>query len=156
LTSSRIFIVVLILFAILFAISMGLGFRQNDSMPAANNVNPPGWISSISEWLSPTLDLKTVQGPCIEPAQKMITLKPGSTCTLQIPSSTDKYRKAQLHLVSGSSLALNYQSSTNDPNLSHQQLSWPGKDPQSLVVLAGGGSVAISCGSAAPCQLQAQ
>jgi hypothetical protein len=156
LTSSRLFIVILIVFAILFIISMGMGFRQNDSTPAASSVNAPGWIASVSQWLSPGLDLKTVQGPCIQATQKVIALAPGSNCTLQITSSTNQYRKAQLKLVSGSSLVLDYQSSTNDPNLSHQQLSWPGKNPQSLVVLEGGGSAGISCGSGAPCQLQVQ
>lgn len=155
-TASRLFFVVLILVAVLFIISMGIGLRQNDSPPDRNNVNPPSWADSISDWLSPSLDLKTVQAACIQASQKMITLPRGSNCTLQIPASSDKYRKARLHLLSGGPLTLNYESPTSDPNLSHQQLNWPGKDPQTLVALAGGGSVVISCGSGAACQLQVQ
>jgi hypothetical protein len=156
-TGPRIFLVVLALFAVLFIVGLSMGLRQNDSPPDPHNLNPPDWTNSLSDWFSPTLDLNTVQGACVQAAPKTFAVASGSSCKLQVPSSTQKYRKAKLHLIAGASVNLTYKSpTTDDPNLSQQELSWPGKDPQSLVVLAGGGTVTISCSAQAPCQLQEQ
>ncbi|HXJ93708.1 MAG TPA: hypothetical protein VMT20_12720 [Terriglobia bacterium] len=159
-TGSRVFLGVLLVFALLYALGLAVGLRQNDSQPDPHNVSPPAWLDSLSGWLSPSLDLntvQTVQGTCLQVAQKTFTLPERSSCTLHIPSSTQKYRKAKLHLVAGTSATLTYNSTTNDdPNLSKQQLSWPGKDPQSLVAQSAGGTLTLSCGSGATCQLQMQ
>jgi len=157
-TGSKIFIVVLIIFALLFVAGVGIGLHQKDAQPDPQNYSPPGWTNALSDWLSPSLDLKTVRavtGVCLQPAQKTFALAAGSSCVLQVPSASQKYRKLKLHLVTGNSATLAYNSPPGeDPNLSKQQLSWPGKDPQSLLILAAGGSLVLTCGSRAPCQLQ--
>jgi hypothetical protein len=157
-TPSRLFIAVLIFVAVLFIVGIGIGLRQNDAQPDPHNFSPPDWSNSLSDWLSPSLDLKTVQtvaGNCVQVGSKTFTLAAGSNCRLQVPSAGQKYRKAKLHLVTGASIKVVYTSPSNeDPNLSQQELSWPGKDAQSLLVLERGGSLNLSCGAGAPCQLQ--
>ena len=159
-TGPRIFIIILVLLAVLFIVVMGIGLRQNDAQPDAHNFSPPDWTSSLGDWLSPSLDLTTVQvaaGACLQAVQKTFTLAPGSNCKLQAPAASQKYRKVKLHRVAGASVTVSYRSPTDDdPNLSKQDLSWPGKDPQSLLVLTGGGSITLSCGSGASCLLQVQ
>jgi len=157
-TASKLFIAVLVLIAVLFIVGIGIGLRQNDAQPDPRNFSPPDWTNSLSDWLSPSLDLKTVQtvtGTCLQVGAKTFTLAAGSNCKLQVPSAGQTYRKVKLHLVTGTSVKAVYTAPPNgDPNLSQQQLSWPGKDPQSLLVLAGGGSLSLSCGAGAACQLQ--
>jgi len=159
-TGPRIFIIVLVLLGVLFIVGLGMGLRQNDAQPNANNVSPPNWTSTLGDWLSPSLDLTTVQltaGACLQAAQKSFTLAAGSDCQLQVPAANKKYRKLKLHLVTGASVKVNYTAPTNtDPNLSKQDLSWPGKDPQTLLVLAGGGSIVLSCGKGTSCLLETQ
>jgi hypothetical protein len=157
-TASRLFIAVLILVALLFVVGIGIGLRQNDAQPDPHNFSPPDWSNSLSDWLSPSLDLKTVQtvaGTCLQVGTKTFDLAAGSNCKLQVPSARQKYRKAKLHLLTGAAVKVVYTSPPNeDPNLSKQELSWPGKDPQSLLVLEGGGNLNLSCGAGAACQLQ--
>ena len=158
---SKIFLGVLVLFAILFVVGLGSGLYQNDAQPDPQSVSVPNWTSSLSDWLSPSLDPTTLQAApatCLEAAPKILSVPAGASCKLQVPSSTQKYRKLKLHLVVGAGVSAAYKpaSSSDDPNLSKQQLSWPGKDPQSLIALADGGIIAISCGGQAACQLQIQ
>lgn len=159
-SASRLFLITLVIFALLFAAAVGIGARQNDYQPEARSVSPPNWTSALSDWFSPKLSLSTlqiVQGTCLRAAQSEFVVGPGSSCTLQVPSSGQQYRRAKLHLAGGVSVTVAYNASANqDPNLSKQQLIWPGKDPQSLVALSGVGTLTISCGSGATCQLQAQ
>jgi len=159
-TGPRIFIIILVVLGVLFFVGLGIGLNQNDSQPDVNNFSPPSWTSSLGDWLSPSLDLTTVQvveGTCLEAAQKTFALAPHSNCHLQVPAASQQYRKLKLHLVSGNSITVNYNSPTDsDPNLSKQDLAWPGKDPQTLLVLSGGGSIVLSCGSGPSCMLQVQ
>jgi hypothetical protein len=159
-TASKVFIIVLILIAVLFVAGIGIGFHQNDSQPDPHNFTAPNWTNMLSDWLSPSLDLTTltpVTGSCIQPAQKMFMLSPGTSCVLRVPSVKQNYRKLKLHLITGGSATLSYASPPGtDGDLSKQQLTWPGKDPQSLLALAAGGKLTLTCGSAPPCQLQAQ
>jgi hypothetical protein len=158
-TGPKFFIIILVLLAVLFIVGVGIGLRQNDAQPDARNFSPPDWTSSLGDWLSPSLDLTTVQtvaGACLQAAQKTFTLAANSNCKLQVPAASKKYRKVKLHLVTGASVDVSYSSPTNDPNLKQKDLVWPGKDPQTLLVLAGGGSIVLSCGSATSCMLQVQ
>jgi len=166
-TASKLFIAVLVLIAVLFIVGIGIGLRQNDAQPDPHNFSPPDWTNSLSDWLSPSLDLKTVQtvtGTCLQVGAKTFTLAAGANCKMQVPSAGQTYRKVKLHLVTGTSVKVVYTAPPNgDPNLSQQQLSWQAssqppstasKDPQSLLVLAGGGSLSLSCGAGTACQLQ--
>ena len=159
-SGSRMFMIVLILFALLFAAGVGAGLRQNDSQPDPHSFSPPNWSATLSDWLSPKLSLNTlqaVQGTCLKAAQNLFTLTAGSRCVLNVPSSSQQYRRAKLHLVSGTSISVAYSAPpSQDPNLAKQRLSWPGADPQSFVALPGGGTLTISCASGAACELQAQ
>jgi len=162
-TGPRIFIIILVLLAVLFIVGMGIGLRQNDAQPDKGKFSPPDWASSL-DWLSPSLDLTTVQvvaGTCLQAPQKTVTLQAGSKCELQVPAASQKYRKVKLHLVTGASVKVTYTTSTQgDPNLSPEQdLEWSQqdrKDPKSLAVLTGGGRIALTCGSGASCLLQVQ
>ena len=158
-SGARIFLIVLVAFALLFAGGVIIGLRQNDSQANTHTFSPPNWTNVLSDWLSPKLDLntlQTVQGTCLQAARKMFVLAPGSNCTLRVPASRERYRRAKLHLVQGSPVTVVYNASSGAPNLSKQQLSWPGKDPQSLVVEAVVGTVTIACGPGAACELQLQ
>lgn len=163
-TGPRIFIIILVLLGVLFVVEEGIGLHQNDAQPTnPNSYSPPSWTSSL-DWLSPSVDLTTVQaapGTCLQAAQKTIKVAAKSTCTLKVPTASSTYRKMKLHLVTGASVEVTYNSPTPNKNLKNpQQLKWPptgnAKDPQALVILADGGSVTFACGSGAPCQLQMQ
>lgn len=164
-TGPRIFIIVLVLLGVLFIVGAGIGLHQNDTMPdPKNSYRPPQWTSSL-DWLSPGLDLTTVQASpaaCLQAAQKTFKVAARSNCTLRVPSASQKYRKVKLHLETGA-VQVTYLAPKKDPNLNNpQQLNWPptgdNKDPQSLVVLDGGGSIVLSCNSGppSPCLLQMQ
>jgi hypothetical protein len=162
-TGPRIFIIILVLLGVLFIVGAGIGLHQNDAQPEPKNrYSPPEWTSSL-DWISPSLDLTTVQavpGACVQAAQKTFKVAARSNCTLRVPAASQKYRKVKLHLVTGA-VQVTYLAPNNDPNLENpQRLSWPptgnNKDPQSLVVLDGGGSIALACGSGPPCVLQMQ
>lgn len=158
---SKIFMGVLVLFAILFVVGLGSGLHQNDAQPDPQNVTLPNWTNLLSGLFSPSLDPTTLQaapGTCLEGAQKVFSVAAGASCKLQVPSSTHKYRKLKLHLGTGTGVSVAYHSASgsDDPNLSKQQLTWPGKDPQSLVALADGGVITITCSGQVACQLQIQ
>ena len=163
-TGPRIFIVILVLLGVLFIVGAGIGLHQNDARPdPKSSYSPPDWTSSL-DWLSPSLDLTTVQaapGACLQAAQKTFRVAARSNCTLRVPASSQKYRKMKLHLETGA-VQVTYLAPKKDPNLNNpQKLSWPttgnNKD-QSLVVLDGGGSIVLSCSSGppSPCVLQMQ
>jgi hypothetical protein len=159
-TASRVFIVALILAAILFVVGVGIGFHQNEGQPEPRDYSPPGWAIMLSDWLSPGLDLKVLvplAGSCGQPSRSTFTLAAGAHCILQVPSAKQNYRKLKLHLVTGKFVRVVYTAPPGtDGNLSTQQLAWPGKDPQSLLALAAGGTLSLTCSSGPPCQLQAE
>ena len=77
-TGSKIFIVVLIIFALLFVGGVGIGLHQNDAQPDPHNYSPPGWTNALSDWLSPSLDLKTVRAVTGAPRQVPGQLREGN------------------------------------------------------------------------------
>ena len=100
--STKIFIGVLFLIALLFIVGINIGAAHSDDI----TFSTPGWLSGPGGTLAhaqplKVADLKPVAGTC--PQQSSFVILPGKSCTFAIAKSSFTARVVTLQLMQGTS-----------------------------------------------------
>lgn len=161
--SGKLVLFVLIAFALIFALGIGIGVMQKEERPRATkdfagNYDPPWWAKAFDTLVAPFR-------PRLELRQDTFRVQPSTTTSpITIPPSEDEYRTAAFHLRSGAGAKIRYEAdTTEESDLREQELELPldqrdgSKNPRgSLTVLKVGGRLWITCKGGAgsvPCRI---
>jgi hypothetical protein len=104
----RVFIVILVVFALLYLAALAVGFHMNArKAPSSVSATADNWVAWATGWLfgfGPRLDLSRLNCDG-QPADREITLTQAKTsCVMRIPgvgADGPKYRKASVKVVGG-------------------------------------------------------
>jgi hypothetical protein len=145
-TGTKVVLVVLVAFAVLFYTGIGLGLMGEGSGPAKTD-----WIATISGALTPRLDFNALQGSCIDRSARAFTLERKAACQVSIPSASRGTRRITLSLTEGERVEGRYRAPAQhekideDDETADQVVSLePGKS-LAVVILKEGGSLSLTC-----------
>ncbi|MGK7874067.1 MAG: hypothetical protein AB4426_12365 [Xenococcaceae cyanobacterium] len=157
-SSTKIIVVILMIFALLFFGSFGLGILKSQDMSAeefAKTGQFPHWVENIGDLLAPV-------APKVELKPSTLQLNPGQSKVITIPKSDCAFRVVTLKLNIGAILETRYLDMTPDAgnlDFDKQILDLPhqkrGKNHYrgSVVVLKAGGTLQLSCKGIDSCQV---
>jgi hypothetical protein len=165
---TKIAIVVLIVFALLFFSGVGMNLvpKQRDSIDSRDEYEKAdgGWEKTLGEWMAPftpSLDVSKLlhnnrvscKSRAYQNIHKVILLsKANDSCTIKIPRlRNEEYSKGKLSLVdSGATVTVRYlpngDSSDEEPEaIILVPIKAPSFKPTSFVVLEKGGTLIVEC-----------
>lgn len=146
-TPAKAAIVVLVLFAILFAVGIGSGMREDGAA-----ISVPDWVGNLSSAFSPRVDFSslTLSGECTAQAGSAFVLKSGAICVVSIPPDETATRSLKLELVEGV-VEVIYDAPngegrpSNEDKLEFRTLRKGKRESLTVAVLAGGGELTLTC-----------
>jgi hypothetical protein len=146
---TKIVLIVLVLFAVLFFTGLGLGLRGEGS----DLVNVD-WIETLSGALTPRLDFDALQGPCLDRSAKAFALDRQASCQISIPSASRGTRRVTFSLTEGRRVAIRYQAPSphekidDNDETANQVVSLEPATNLAVVILKEGGTLALTCDAA--------
>jgi hypothetical protein len=135
----KLFVVLLIVLALLFAVGVGLGARGGDG----GKVDPRdhGWVERLFKPFGARtgIDPSALSGPCVSGRSLIVT---SGLCRLQAPTGK-RVRTLNLALRQGARAVLDFEPA-GGPSLPVRQRLKPG-DEVHLTIPAEGGSLSVAC-----------
>jgi hypothetical protein len=145
-TGTKVVLVVLVAFAVLFYTGLGLGLMGEGSGPAHVD-----WIATISGALTPRLDFNALQGSCTDRAAKAFVLERQAACQVSIPGASRGTRRITLSLIEGTRVEGRYQAPSQHEKIDEQdetadqRVSLERDKSLAIVILKEGGSLSLTC-----------
>lgn len=156
-SASKIAIIVLILFAVLFVVGVVAGTRGGDSSAAFDDF-PPSWLDGIGNAFSPKVDFAAITGSCIDQQAKAFVVKPNSNCRIALPAHSDDSQNLKMALIAGSRITGQYKAPQSQETLAEQKVELgTGKRTEvTVAVLPEGGTLSLKCPKteSTPCRIE--
>ena len=145
-SASKIAIIVLILFAILFVVGVVAGTGNGDPSAALDDF-PPSWLDGIGNAFSPKVDFAAITGSCIDQQAKAFVLKPGTDCKIALPAHSDDSQNLKMALTGGTKVTGQYKAPKSQETHAEQKVELQtGKRTEvTVAVLPEGGTLSLKC-----------
>lgn len=145
-TGPRIVLVSLALVAVVFFSGVGVGLSGEGAEPASAD-----WVETLSGLLTRSVDVSTVESPCLDQNERAFVVEAKSMCSATIPAVARGTRRLGLSLDEGSAALVSYvapeihERIDNSDDTAAQKVQLEPVKNRGIVVLKEGGSLTITC-----------
>jgi hypothetical protein len=136
----KIFLVLLALLLVLFAVGIGLGARDDSGRKA--DPSEHGWLDSLTRPFRPTVEAEALRGSCL--SGRSAAFGSMAPCEIEVAPADEEVRTLQLSLEQGSQVEVDFEPEGGGLDI-HAKLR-PGRD-MTLSVPREGAELDLACAS---------
>lgn len=136
----KVFLLILALLLVLFAVGIGLGARDDSGRKA--DPAEHGWLDSLTRPFRPTVETEALQGSCLSGRSAVFGRM--APCEIEIAPADEEVRTLQLSLEQGSKVEIDFEPQAGGLDI-HASLR-PGRD-MTLSVPREGAELDLACAS---------